>query len=110
MVHTIEEALIAGGVNTINNQIGGQSNAQHLVDDMLGGVYSTCMDKTFTDMDNGFKSYTDLTQAQGHIRLKPSTKRKAKAFVQWEKDRCRLGLDPADTPFPVDQTEDLIRH
>ena len=96
MVHTIEEALIAGGVNTINNQIGGQSNAQHLVDDMLGGVYSTCMDKTFTDMDNEFKSYTDLTQAQGHIRLTRGTKHKVKAFVQWVKDRYRLGLDPTN--------------
>ena len=80
MVHTIIDALITCGVDNINNVNGGQNNSQRLAEDMFGGTFTTCLDKTFTEMDTELKGYSDLTQAQGQIRLMPGTKRKIKAF------------------------------
>ena len=83
-VNTIEEALIACGVNAINSSIGGQSNSKHLLDDMFDKKYLIhASTKTFADMDAEFKGYTDLTLTQGHVCLAPGTKCKVQAFVQW---------------------------
>ena len=109
MVHTIVDALVACGVDNINNVTGGQNNSQRLAEDMFGGRFTMCLDKTFTEMETEFKGYSDLTQAQGQICLMVGTKCKIKAFVQWMKDCYRLGKDPADSAFPVADTEDLIR-
>jgi hypothetical protein len=67
------------------------------------------MDKTHKDLDGDSKTYADLTQVQGKIRLLPGTKRNIKAFVQWVKDECRLGSNPATTAFPVGDAENSIR-
>lgn len=37
------------------------------------------------------------------------TRKNIKAFVQWTCDEIRLGRNPADTSFPIDQASDLIR-
>ena len=105
MANTVQEALVACGVNTINNVVSGQNNSDRMAIDMFGSIFETCIDKTFDDVDDEFLSYSSLTQVQGQIRMTPGTKRKVKGFVQWVKGQYHLGLDPAATPFPVDQTE-----
>ncbi len=41
--------------------------------------------------------------------LRPGIRKNINAFVQWTRDKLRLGRDPNLTPFPVGQVGDLIR-
>ena len=68
------------------------------------------MDLSFKqELDEHFKTYSDLTVAQGQIRLRPGTRKNIKAFVQWTRDEIRLARDPGATAFLVDQVSNLIR-
>jgi hypothetical protein len=74
----------------------GDTAAQRIATDLFGDDFVTCMDKSFTELDSEFKTYSDLTQNhltqnQGQIRLLPGTKRMIKAFIQWVRDERRLG-------------------
>ena len=39
----------------------------------------------------------------------PGIKNKIKAFVQWTRDKIRMGEDPALEPFPVTNVSALLR-
>ena len=80
-----------------------------VADDIFDNLFTTCMDMTFKELDDHFKTYSDLTVAQGQIRLRPGTRKNIKAFVQWTRDELRLGREPHLTSFPVEQVSDLIR-
>ena len=67
------------------------------------------MDKTFTALEDDFKSYSALTVTNGQIRLTPGTKRNVKAFIQWTRDRYCLGENPAATDYPVNNAVDHIK-
>ena len=41
--------------------------------------------------------------------MTPGTKKNLKAFIQWTRDRIRLGQGPADTPFTQGDTIALLR-
>ena len=43
MANTVQEALVACGVNTINNVIGRQNNSERMAIDMFGSIFETCM-------------------------------------------------------------------
>ena len=68
MANTVEGALVACGVNNINNVVGGQNNSTRMALDMFGSMFETSMDKTFSDLDDELSSYTSLTQPQGQIQ------------------------------------------
>jgi hypothetical protein len=107
-VLTVHDAMIACGVNDAN-VYDGMTPAERLAFDVFIDEFETCMDKTFDELDSDFKSYSELTVAQGQIRLLPGTKRNVKAFIQWVRDERRLGRDPSNTPFPVAQAAALLR-
>ena len=106
--NTVIDALIACGVDNVT-LFNGETAAQRITDDIFDDLYATCMDMTFKELDEHFKNYSELTVLQGQIRLRPGTRKNIKAFVQWTRDQIRLGLDPSDTPFPINQVSDLIR-
>ena len=107
-VHTVLDAMIACGVD--NNAVyDGDTAAERLSTDLFDEDYVSVMDKTWDELDNDFKSYTDLTQLQGQIRLLPGVKRNLKGFIQWVRDEFRLGRNPENTAFPVAETPVLIR-
>jgi hypothetical protein len=98
-LHTVLHALIACGVN---NEVLflEETQAQRIADDVLDNLFSTCMDITFKEVDDHFKTYSDLTMAQGQIRLRPGIFKNIEAFVQWARDELRLGSDPNLSTFP----------
>jgi hypothetical protein len=102
------DALIAYGVDDVA-LFNDQTQAQRIAEDIFDESFSSCMDPTFKELDDYFKTYTEVTVAQGHIRLRPGTRRNIKAFVQWTPDELRLGRDPSLTAFPIGQVSDLIR-
>ena len=67
------------------------------------------MDLTLKELDEHFKTYSELSQAQGQIRIPPGTRKNMKAFVQWTRDEIRLGRDPSLTPFPLGLVSDCLR-
>ncbi len=85
------------------------TQAQRIARDVFYNSFDTCMDKTYEELDADFKAYSDLTQAQGQIRLVPGIRNCIKAFIQWTRDEKRLSRDPSSMPFPVENTQTLIR-
>ena len=107
--HTVRSALVLCGVNDAPPLWEQMTDAQRIASDLFDDDFNTCMDKTFSDLDEDWKTYSNVTQAQGQIRLLPGVKKKIRAFIQWTRDRIRLGEDPAGTPFPADETADILR-
>ena len=107
-VNTVLDAMIACG---IDNEVlfMEETQAQRIADDIFDNLFTSCMDVTFKELENHFKTYSDLTVAQGQIRLRPGTRKNIKAFVQWTRDEIRLGRDPSGTPYPINLVSDLIR-
>ena len=87
----------------------GISKAACIASEVFDNDFSSCMDKTFSDLDNNLKSYSILMVTNSQIRLSPGKKKNIKAFIQWTKDQIRLGLNPAITRFPTDESADYIR-
>ena len=57
------------------------------------------MDKSNSDLESDWKTYSQLTVAQGQIRLRPVTKKNIRALVQWIKDKIRTSQDPESQVF-----------
>ena len=53
--------------------------------------------------------WSNLTLANGQIRLQPVQRKRIKAFSQWVKDKLRQGIDPANEAFDPNMTQELIR-
>jgi hypothetical protein len=107
-VFTVRDAMVVCGVND-ETLFDGDTAAQRVAADLFGDDFATCMDKSFTELDSEFKTYSDLTQNQGQVRLLPGTKRMIKAFIQWVRDERRLGRDPSSRAFPVAEVPNLLR-
>jgi hypothetical protein len=109
---TVRDAMASCGL--LDNPAGpmlfnGQTQAQRVAFDLFNDDFMSCMDKTFSELDQDFKTYSDLTVAQGQIRMVPGVKTQIKAFVQWVRDEVRYGRAPTMTPFPVNTAATLIR-
>ena len=46
-----------------------QTPAERIAEELFDNNFSSCMDKTSEELRSDFKSYSDLTVAQGQIRL-----------------------------------------
>ena len=105
---TVVDAMVACGLDH-DVLFQDETQAQRLATDIFGNQFTACLDVTFKELDEHFKTYTDLTAAQGRIQTRPGVRKNIKAFVQWTRDELRLGREPALAPFPVAQVADLIR-
>ena len=106
--YTVREAMIECGVND-TDVFEGKTQAERLATDLFGDDFQTCMDKTHTELDSDFKTYSDLTQAQGQIRVTPGVKKHIKALLQWARDEYRLGRNPKFGTFSIEDTQVLMR-
>ena len=107
-VNIVLDALITCGVDD-TTLINGHMLAWRLFDIISGDDFESCMDKTTKDLENDFKLFRKLTQAQGQIMLLPGCKKKIKALLQWTKDQFCTGIDPITLPFPVHEVTELLR-
>ena len=108
IVFTVQDAMIACGIDNVT-LFDGSPPTTRIATDLFDDDFTACMDKTYEDLDDDLKGYSILTQAQGQIRLTPGTKKNLKAFVQWTRDRIRLGQDPAGIAFPPEDAIALLR-
>ena len=93
-------AMIACGVNNASVFLG-NTPALRLATDIFGNDFTTCMYKKFAELDINFKTYYDMTQAQGKICLLTGIKRNIKLIIQWVRDDQCLGRNPEMMAFPV---------
>jgi hypothetical protein len=107
-VFTLLDAIVACGVDNVV-QFQGATKAQRIATDIFNDDFTTCMDKSHSDLENDLKSYTNLPTNQGKIVLGPGPKRNIKALIQWGRDQIRNGKDPSLLPFPVAEAAQLIR-
>jgi hypothetical protein len=77
---TVFNALIACGVDNIAMFME-QTQAERIADNIFDNVFTSCMDITFKELDDHFKTYSELSVAQGQIRLRPGIRKNIKAFV-----------------------------
>lgn len=110
-VFTVEDALINCGISdTIGvAAVDRRSNANRISDEMFDGQFETFKDITYKDLVTDLRTYSELTAAEGRIRLTVRQKKNIRALLQWVKDEYRYGRDPSSLQFPVDQVDNLIR-
>ncbi len=105
---TVLDALIVCGVDNVALFLQ-ETQAQRVADDIFDNTFLSCLDITFKELDEHFKTYSDLTLAQGQICTHPGTRKNIKAFVQWARDEICLGRDPSLTPCSANEVSKLIR-
>lgn len=105
---TVMDAMIACG---INNAVffNGATACQRIATEIFDNDFLSCLDKSYTELDDSLKDYSALTVANGQIRLTPGIKTNVKAFIQWTRDLIRVGEDPSVLAFPVADAATLIR-
>jgi hypothetical protein len=107
-VLTVLDALIACGVDNVAHFMD-QTPAARIADDIFDYLFMLCLDISFKELNDHFKTYSKLSAAQGQICIRPGTRKNIKAFVQWTRDEICLAHDPGALVFPVNQVSDLIR-
>jgi hypothetical protein len=84
-VLTVLDALIACGVDNVAHFMD-QTPAARIADDIFDYLFMSCLDISFKELDDHFKTYSKLSAAQGQICIRPGTRKNIKAFVQWTRD------------------------
>ena len=107
-IYTVLDAMIACGIDNVA-MYEGQTAAKRVAADIFADNFNSCMDKSMDELQQDFKSYSDLTQAQGQTRFSPGIKRNVQALIQWVRDQYRLGFNPENAAFPVLDAANLIR-
>ena len=79
----------------------GQGPAQRVASEIFEDDFTTCKNLTKEELNENFKSYSNLTIAGGRIVLNPLVKKRLHALLQWAIGLYRVGQDPNDQPFPV---------
>lgn len=69
---TVLDALIACGVNNAVLFMD-QTQAERIAEDVFDNLFATCMVTTFKELDEHFKTYSELSAAQGQICVRPDS-------------------------------------
>jgi hypothetical protein len=59
---TVRDAMIACGIDNVALFFD-ETQAQRIAEDIFGDLFTSCMDITFKELDDHFKTYSDLTVA-----------------------------------------------
>ena len=108
VAHMVLEAMIAIGIDNVA-LFEGQTQAERIAKGIFEDDFESCIDKTDSEIDDNLKMWSNLTLANGQIRLQPVQRKRLKAFSQWVKDKLRQGIDPANEAFDPNMTQELIR-
>ena len=108
MANTVYDAMVLCGVDDVA-RFNGDTASERIATEMFDDDFRSCVDKTMSEVEDDLKSWSTLTINQGQIRLSPGIKKRLKAFIQWCRDKFRVGEDPAAEAFPVAETPSLIQ-
>ena len=93
---TVLDGVIACGISNAINPAIGSSPAQRIAQGFFDNNFQTCMTLKDKEIDTMNKTFSDLNQQQGQVRLMPHEIRRLKAFTQHVCHLIRLELDPGD--------------
>ena len=80
LIYTIADAMVKCGVSD-TDIVEGESAAKRFPSDIFSNSYDICKDKTMEEVQNDLKYYSNLTQAQGQIRVTPGIIQRIQAFI-----------------------------
>ena len=78
---TVIDAINQIGI-TDRTLFNGATKAQRIATELFDDDFTSCLDKTFSEIDEDLKSWSALTVNNGQIRLTPMQKKNLKAFRQ----------------------------
>ena len=87
----------------------GDTKAIRTSTELFDNDFTSCMDKTYVKLDDGLKSYSTLTAVHSQIRLTTCHNKNIQVFIQWTRDKIRIGIDPITFRFPVANSLGFIK-
>ena len=78
---TVYDAMVLCGIDD-NELFDGRTKAQRIATGVFSDDFNTCMVETMEELQEDLKSFSDLTVAEGRIRLSPGPRKHLKAFIQ----------------------------
>ena len=75
VAHTVLEVVIAIGIDNVA-LFEGQTQAKRIAEGIFEDDFESCIDKADSEIDNDLKMWSNLTLANGQIRLQPVQKKK----------------------------------
>jgi hypothetical protein len=90
-IFTIFDAMIACGVDNVVLFME-ETQAQRIADDIFDNLFTTCKDMTFKELDDHFKTYSELNVAQGQIRLRPGVQKTSRLLSSGHVTSCVLDV------------------
>ena len=87
----------------------GDTKASSIATELFDDDFTSCMDKTYVELDHELESQSALTAVHGQFRITPGHNKNIKAFIQWTSDQIHLGIDPITVRFWVANAPDFIK-
>ena len=99
---TVRDGMIACGISDVL-MFQGESQAQRIADGIFSDDFNSVIDINIKELPEDYKAYSSLTATQGKIMVNPGQRNKVKAWIQWCRDKIRMGGDPSTSAFnPAD--------
>lgn len=70
----------------------GSSPAERMAKEMFNGSFESCLSMTDADIRSYLKTFSELSQNLGQVRLMPGAQRNIRAFVQFISHRAQQNL------------------
>ena len=96
---TVRDGMIACGISDVL-MFQGESQAQRIADGIFSGDFNSVIDINIKELPEDYKAYSSLTVTQGKIMVNPGQRNKVKAWIQWCRDKIRMGGDPSTQQTP----------
>ena len=99
---TVRDGMISCGISDVL-MFQGESQAQRIADGIFSNDFNSVIDINIKELPEDYKAYSSLTATQGKIMVNPGQRNKVKAWIQWCRDKIRMGGDPSTSAFnPAD--------
>ena len=90
--YTVLDNIVACGISGVIDRALNTSPAQRIASEMFNNSFSSCLSMSDSDIRGYLKTFNELPQAQGQVRMMPGAQRNIRAFVQFISHRARQDL------------------
>lgn len=106
--YTVLDNIVACGVSNVEQGTIGSSPAQRIATEMFNDSFDSCLSMTDTDIRGYLKTFSELTQAQGQVKLMPGAQRNLRAFVQQTSHAARRNLPLDEVLFDPSMQVEML--
>ena len=107
--YDVRDNMVRCGINNDEDDAHeGDTDAERIAHDIFRHDFNSVMTIDMAGLSRDFKIYSNLTVAEGRIRVRPDQQKNIRAFIQWGRDQIRMGHDPTQTLFDAGQTQAYI--